>query len=199
MAFGSEEGTHRRRWHDPPTMSETTGDSSGEALRQAFARAAESQGADDEASAEDSVQVLSFSLADEWYGFRLRDLVEIIGGAEPTPVPYTPDFLPGLINHRGSVVGVIDLKRVFGLTGRYRRETGRTVLVRRDEIVVGFQADEISDIVMVQPSEIEPPLSTMERVKAEYMEGCIRLDRGLLVLLDSRTLIHELRPHGSGE
>ncbi len=178
-------------------MSETTGESTGEALRKAFERAADGQGADGEASAEDSVQVLSFSLADEWYGFRLRDLVEIIGGVEPTPVPYTPDFLPGLINHRGSVVGVIDLKRVFGLAGRYRRETGRIVLVRREEIVVGFQADEISDIVRVLKSEIEPPLSTMERVKAEYMEGCIRLDRGLLVLLDSRTLIHELRPHGS--
>ena len=92
---------------------------------------------------------------------------------------------------------MIDLKRVFGLSGRYRRETGRIVLVRREEIVVGFQAVEISDIVRVPTAEIEPPLSTMERVKAEYMEGCIRLDRGLLVLLDSRTLIHELRPHGS--
>jgi purine-binding chemotaxis protein CheW len=176
-------------------MSEST----GEALRQAFARAADGEAASDDATAEESVRILSFALADEWYGFRLRDLVEIIGGVEPTPIPYTPDFLPGLINHRGSVVGVIDLKRVFGLTGRFRRETGRIVLVRRDDVVVGFQADEISDIVSVPQSGIEAPLSTMERVKAEYMEGCIRLDRGLLVLLDSRTLIHELRPHGSSE
>lgn len=174
-------------------------ESSGEALRQAFERAAERRPGEDEETAEDVVQILTFSLGDEWYGFRLRHLVEIIGGVEPTPVPYTPDFLPGLINHRGTVVGVVDLKRVFGLPGRFRRDTGRIVLVRAESVVAGFLADAISDIVGVPTAAIEPPLSTMERVKAEYMEGCVRLDRGLLVLLDSQTLIHELRAPDQAE
>ena len=173
-------------------------ESTGEALRQAFERAAGKRQGDDEDLADDAVPILTFSLADEWYGFRLRDLVEIIGGVEPTPIPYTADFIPGLINHRGTVVGVVDLKRVFGLAGRYRRDTGRIVLVRYDEVVVGFQADAISDIVSVTSAAIEPPLSTIERVKAEYIEGCVRLERGLLVLLDSRTLIQGLKRQGAG-
>ncbi|MEM7246782.1 MAG: chemotaxis protein CheW [Acidobacteriota bacterium] len=172
-------------------------ESKGEELRRAFENAglAGDQEAD---AAEETIQILSFSLAAEWYGFRLRDLIEIIGGVHPTPIPFTPAFIPGVINHRGSVVSVVDLRNVFGLPGRGSGGAGRIVLVTSDDAIVGFQADEISDIVTVPISTVEPPLSTMEKVKASYIEGCIRLPRGLLVLLDSSTLIGELRMRGEG-
>lgn len=170
-------------------MSEST----GEGLRQAFEKAAAQRALDAAGVVEETLQVLTFTLGDEWYGFRLPELVEIIGGVEPTPIPFTQPFIPGVINHRGSIVTVVDLKKVFGLPGRYRKETGRIVLVTSSEVVVGFQADQISDIVSITPSQLEPPLTTIERVKAEYMEGCVRLERGLLVLLASEALIHGLR------
>lgn len=166
----------------------------GDDLRRAFEEASRTERDQADSTVEETVQVLTFSLADEWYGFRLRDLVEIIGGAEPTPIPFTPPYVPGVINHRGSIVSVVDLKHVFGLPGRYRQDTARTVLVQSDGMVVGFQADDISDVVEVPARAIEAPLSTMERVKAAFIEGCIRLDRGLLVLLDSASLVGELRP-----
>jgi purine-binding chemotaxis protein CheW len=168
-------------------------ESSGEGLRRAFQKVAADREQQAEVRAEQGLQILSFTLSDEWYGFRLTSLVEIIGGVDPTPIPFTPAFIPGVINHRGSIVSVVDMKKVFGLATRYRREKGRVILVGSKGAVVGFQVDAISDVIDVTESQIEPPLSTIEKVKADYMEGCVRLPRGLLVLLDAEALIHELK------
>lgn len=171
-------------------MSESTGDG----LRQAFEKVAHRRAQEEVQQVEETVQVVSFALSEEWYGFRLQSLVEIIGGVDPTPIPFTPAYIPGVINHRGAIVTVVDLKKVFGLPPRHRAEkAGRIVLVRSGDSVVGFQADAISDVVAIREDQIEPPLSTIERVKAEYMEGCVRLDRGLLVLLSADALIHGLK------
>jgi purine-binding chemotaxis protein CheW len=166
---------------------------SGEGLRRAFEKVAAAREEVTESRAEQALQILSFTLSEEWYGFRLPSLVEIIGGVDPTPIPFTPPFIPGVINHRGTIVSVVDLKKVFGLPSRYRREKGRVILVGSKGAVVGFQVDSISDVIDVTESQIEPPLSTIEKVKADYMEGCVRLQRGLLVLLDAEALIHELQ------
>ena len=168
-------------------------DASGESLRHAFEEARARGDADDQQVSEETVQALTFELGGEWYGFHLADLVEIIGGVEITPIPFTADHVAGVINHRGSVVPVVDLKRVFGLTGRFRRDTGRIVLVSSAGLVVGFTADEISAIVTAPRRALEPPLTTIEKVKADYIEGCIRREEGLLVVLSSHALIHELR------
>jgi len=168
-------------------------DASGEDLRRAFDEARRRGTADDEHAGEASLQAMTFRLGGEWYGFHLADLIEIIGGVDITPIPFTAEHVAGVINHRGSVVPVVDLKRVFGLAGRFRRGVGRIVLVASEAQVVGFTADEISAIVTAPVSDLEPPLSTIERVKAEFIEGCLRRPEGLLVLLSSRALIHELR------
>ena len=166
-------------------------DPTTEGMRKAFADAAARQGAPAR-PAEESVQVLSFALADEWYGLPLADLVEILGGVEPTPIPYTPPYIPGVINHRGTIVAVVDLKRIFGLPSRFRRETGRIILVRSGDTSVGLEADALSDIVTVATSQVEPPLSTIEKVKSAYITGCVRRPRGLLVLLSVDALIGAL-------
>ena len=167
-------------------------DPTTEGMRKAFADVASGEGPAG-GRLEETIQVLSFALADEWYGLRLAALVEIIGGVEPTPIPYTPAFIPGVINHRGSIVAVVDLKKVFGLPQRYRKDVGRIILARAGGTVVGFEADELSDIVTIPVSQVEPPLATIEKVKAEFIEGCIRRPRGLLVLLSADALVEGLK------
>jgi purine-binding chemotaxis protein CheW len=171
-------------------------EASGEGLRRAFERIASQRGRGAEGPAEEAIQVLTVLLADEWYGFRLTDLAEIIGGVEPTPIPFTPPFIPGVMNHRGTIVPVVDLHHVFGLPSGERQATARIALLKSGDAVVGFRVDAISDLVNVTRSALEPPLTTMERAKAAYIEGCVRLERGLLVVLSAEALIHglEVRP-----
>lgn len=167
-------------------------DPTTEGLRAAFGDA-QARAGRPEGTREDVAQVLTFALADEWYGFRLADLVEILGSTEPTPLPFMPPFIPGVINHRGSVVVVIDLKKVFGLHSRYRKDLARVVLVRHGKTVLGIEADAISEIVSISPSQLEPPPATMEKVKAEYIAGCVRRPRGLLAVLSAKAVVEGLQ------
>ena len=146
-------------------------DSSGEGLRRAMQEAAALR-EQPPSGHEDAFEALTFSLSGEWYAFPLGDLVEIVGGAEPTPIPFTPPFVAGVMNHRGAIVPVVDLRKVFGLPVHFRREAGRVVLVRSGDSVVAFQADSISDIVEISRRALEPPLSTMEKAS-----GAVRRKR----------------------
>jgi purine-binding chemotaxis protein CheW len=168
-------------------------DGTGEGLRKAFERATTAGGDAGRRVVDERVRVLSFTLGGEWYAFRLEELVEVAGGQEPTPIPFAPAHVQGVVNHRGAIVPVVDLRKVFGLPASYRREMGRMVIVRHEDDVLAFSADAISDVVAIDLTKLEPPLATMEPARARYLEGCLRLDRGILVLLSARTLVEGLK------
>jgi purine-binding chemotaxis protein CheW len=168
-------------------------DSSGEGLRRAFERAGAQREAAASAPAAEGVRALTFTLSGEWHAFRLSDLVEIVGGVEPTPLPFAPPFILGVVNHRGAIVPVVDLRRAFGLPVHFRRGVGRTVLVRHGGTTIGFVADSISSIVTLDPASIGPPLETMEAERARFLEGCVRGEKGLLALLSVPAIIEGLR------
>lgn len=166
-------------------------DASGEGLRRAFERAAAKAGTQ-EGPVDDALRVLTFSLAGEWYGFRLTELVEIIGSVEPAPIPFSSPHVAGVMNHRGALVPVVDLRRVFHLPPQFRRGIGRTVLIRSGTTMLALPADAISDIVAIPPDGLEPPPATMERARAACLEGCAPFAKGLLAVLSARALVEAL-------
>lgn len=168
-------------------------DASGEGLRKAFERADARRAADAARALAEGVRVITFHVSGEWYAFRLSDLVEIVGDAEPTPLPFAPPFVLGVVNHRGAIVPVVDLRRALGLPIHYRRGAFRTVLVRDGGTTVGFQADSIASIESLAPESIEAPLSTMDASRSRFLEGCVRLPKGLLALLSAPALIDGLK------
>lgn len=168
-------------------------DASGEGLRKAFERAAAQREAAAALPAAERVHLITFHVSGEWYAFRLTDLVEIVGGGEPTPIPFAPPFILGVINHRGAIVPVVDLRRALGLPIHYRRGSFRTVLVRDGATTIGFQADAIASIEALDPSAIEAPFSTMGPERARFLEGCARLPKGLLAVLSAPALIEGLQ------
>lgn len=168
-------------------------DASGEGLRKAFERAAAQRTAAAARPLTEGVPVITFHVSGEWYAFRLGDLVEIVGGAEPTPLPFAPPFVLGVINHRGAIVPVVDLRRALGLPIHFRKGAFRTVLVRDGGTTIGFQADSIASIEDLDPEAIEAPFSTMAPERARFLEGCVRLPKGLLALLSAPALIEGLK------
>ena len=140
-----------------------------------------------------TIQILSFSLADEWYGIRINLLREIVRYSEVTPVPFTPDYLAGIINLRGTIIPIVDLKKVFGLETKEPDRETRILILKQGEMEVGIEADAIAEVLEVPVDSIEPPLSTMEKIKAEFIEGEIQLERGILILLNAPAVIEELR------
>ena len=131
---------------------------------------------------------LTFKLADEDYGISLLKIREIIGMMPITSVPRTPDFVKGVINLRGKVIPVTDLRRRFNMPEReYNDRTCIIVVeVRGQETTVqmGIVVDAVTEVLPVRSEEIEPAPEFGTEVDTHYILGMANMDGTVKILLD---------------
>jgi purine-binding chemotaxis protein CheW len=141
--------------------------------------------ADEKGSSSELIQLVSFSLEKEEYGINVLTVREIIRMISITRVPNTPNYVQGVINLRGKVIPIISLRGKFDLPeAQYDKRTRIMVLEVAGEMM-GFIVDEVSEVIRVSESEIQPPPSVVSSgVEQEYMAGLINQTDRLLVLLD---------------
>lgn len=138
-------------------------------------------------SAEPRVLVL-FRLAGEDYGIDVDYVREIITWQQATRVPRTPPFVEGIINLRGHIIPVLDLRRRLGLPEGERDRSTRVVVVELDGTVVGLVVDAVSEVVRLPAATVEPPAEVLA-VDASFIEGIARHgDRLILVLQPGQVL-----------
>ena len=130
------------------------------------------------------MQMITFTLADEEYGVDIRRVKEVIRIRQITHMPRAPGFLKGLINLRGDVIPIIDLRERFGLQAQGSTEMTRVIVTEIDQRSVGMVVDAVSHVVRVDPSEIDDAPSWRGWLTREYVGSVARLDEGLVVLLD---------------
>lgn len=134
------------------------------------------------------LQLVSFIIAGEEYGVDILAVREIIRPVAITRVPHAPGFVEGVINLRGRIVPVIDLRRRFGLPERQRDRDARIVVVEIADKIVGFIVDAVREVIRVARNAIELPPELAVGVDARYITGITRLDDRLLILLE----LHEV-------
>ena len=128
-------------------------------------------------------QLVVFNLANESYGVEISAVREIIRLQPITKVPRTPEFVEGVINLRGKVIPVIDLRRRFGLPSADRSRAGRIVVVEVGDHLLGFIVDRMSEVLHVPSSQIEPPSPLVTSVNSGYVRGIAKTENRLIVLL----------------
>ena len=120
------------------------------------------------------------------YGIDVRSVHEVFRTQESTPVPLAPDTVRGLINLRGQIVTVIDLRRRLGLPAR--DETPPiNVLVRTAHEMVSLLVDEIGDVVEANEDAFETPPDTLHGAAREVIRGAYKLEKELLLVLDTQS------------
>ena len=131
---------------------------------------------------------LQFELDGEFYGVDIRKVREINGLMDITAVPKTPIFMKGLINLRGKVVPVIDLRLKFGLAeAAYDARTSIIIIEfqsRFGQVQMGIVVDTVSEVVNIPGHNIEPPPDFGARLKSEYIKGMAKIRDRVLILLD---------------
>ena len=128
-------------------------------------------------------KAIVFKLADESYGIEV-DKVRTIERMMPiTRVPKTPAFVKGVINLRGVVIPVIDLRGRFGLTETEPTETSRIIIVQVNDIEVGFIVDAANDVIDIDSDSIDSPPEVVGGIKAKYLRGVARLDDNRLLIM----------------
>ena len=131
---------------------------------------------------------LTFSLADEEYGIGILKIKEIIGMMPITSVPQTPSFVKGVINLRGKVIPVVDLRRRFGMTSiDYDDRTCIIVVeigIRRINVVIGIVVDSVSEVLNIKGEEIEDTPTFGTKLNTDYILGMAKMDGKVKILLD---------------
>jgi purine-binding chemotaxis protein CheW len=149
----------------------------------------------DAIDASGSIEVVEFVLAHETYAIESINVREVYPLKELTPLPCTPDFVLGIVNVRGQVVTVIDLRKFFDLPVKGLTDLNKVIILQSDDMQIGIVADVISGIRSIPLRHFQPTLPTLTGVRADYLRGVtdqrvavLNTDR---ILSDERILVHE--------
>ena len=138
--------------------------------------------------AENDGKYLTFQLAEEGYGIGILKVREIIGMLPVTPVPQTPMFLKGVINLRGQVIPVVDLRLKFGLPEEEYTERTSIIVVEVKglsvNIPIGIVVDTVSEVINIQALEIEPPPAFGSTIDTNFILGMAKTGDGVKILLN---------------
>lgn len=141
----------------------------------------------------EGLQYLTFSLAGEEYGIDILKVQEIRGWAPVTKVPNAPSFVRGVMNLRGAIVPVIDLRLRFGLeTVEYTKTTVvivATVQSASGSRIIGTVVDGVSDVLNLNPADIQPAPDFGTAVHTDFISGLVTVDAGMVMLLDVDRLL----------
>ena len=147
---------------------------------------------DEEDEGAQNNKYLLFNLADEVYGIDIANVTEIIEMQKITDVPDMPDFIKGVINLRGRVIPVMDLRLRFEMSVRDYDDRTCVIIVNIDEISMGFIVDTVAEVHDIREKDIEPPPSfRTDTGKNNYISGLGKMEDRVTILIDVHKLLHD--------
>lgn len=138
---------------------------------------------------EESLQLVTFEVAGEEFAVDILAVHEINRMMELTRVPQAPVEIEGVINLRGKIIPVMDLRKRFGLPPRERDEQTRIIVVEVDTRVIGFIVDRVRQVLPISRSIVEPAPDMVTSVDSQFISGVGKLPDRLLILLDLTQLL----------
>jgi len=144
----------------------------------------------------DKKQYVIFYLADKRFGVDINQTKEILSNTNLTFVPDSPDFISGIINLRGSVVPVVDLKLRLNINGEKKEKEEKIIIIELNDLTAGMLVDEVKEIEPLTKENIVELPDLAKKVNSDYIEGVGRAgdDDQLLLLLDLKNILsnHEI-------
>ena len=134
-------------------------------------------------------QMIDFSVGERQYGVDIRKVREVIRIEEITPLPHAPSFVKGVINLRGDVIPVIDLRQKLGLEAARGSTAERLIVVEIEEKLVGMIVDSVSHVVRVRAGQLEPAPSWLVGLTGDFVTGVVRQDEKMTVVLNVETIL----------
>ncbi len=138
------------------------------------------------------LQLVGFIIGSQQFGVNILTVQEIIRSAPISEVPNSPDFIEGVINLRGNIIPIIDLRKRLKLHSQDGDQQVDTwiLIVNVDDRVTGFIVDSVTKVLKIQSSAIEPPPDiVVEGLKSQYIHGVCEMGEGLIILLDFNKIL----------
>lgn len=187
---------------DPKTSTTTpTGEPTGTASSAASASAPASAAGTSAASATDArgaatsdtelLQLVSFVVGNEEFAVPILAVQEINRMMQITAVPQSPPFVEGVINLRGKIIPVIDLRKRFGMPPAEDTTDARIIVVEVAQRVIGFTVDRVNEVLRIAADIVDPAPQMVVGVDSEFIQGVGKLEDRLLILLSLEKLFHD--------
>ncbi|CAN2041176.1 purine-binding chemotaxis protein CheW [Candidatus Magnetomoraceae bacterium gMMP-15] len=145
-----------------------------------------------ESEDDNTMQLVGFFIGKEHFGVNILMVQEIIKPAAITILPNSPDFIEGVINLRGSIIPVIELRKRLNLSERPQdqKKNIRILIVNVDHQVTGFIVDSVSKVIKIQKKTIEPPPDIITAgLASQYILGVCEIEKKLLIMLDFNKIL----------
>jgi purine-binding chemotaxis protein CheW len=136
-------------------------------------------------------QLVGFRIGEETYGVQIGAVREIVRVPEITSVPNAPDMIEGVINLRGKIIPVMDLRKRFGSSTIQPDKKNRILVVDLENRLLGLIVSSASEVLKIPPSEIEPPGAVFAEGESSYVTGVGKLKGRLVILLDIARLLRQ--------
>lgn len=130
------------------------------------------------------VGLVSFGIGDGEYAIDIMGIKEIIRCQKIIPIPKAPEFIEGVINLRGLVVPVIDMRKRFDIPNPCIHPKSKIIICQVEDKIIGIIVDDVSDILRLPKDSILPPPRVVKGIESEYLQGVCKLEDNLLLLLD---------------
>ena len=140
-------------------------------------------------AAEENLQVVAFKLRNEEYGVSILNVQEIRNLTDITRVPFAQDFIKGVINLRGSVLPVIDLKQRLGLEETPNTDDTRIVTVTVDDLHVGMLVDAVTEVLTLTAKPIDAKKAVNGKELTKFLSGIGNIDGRLIIMLNLEEII----------
>jgi purine-binding chemotaxis protein CheW len=141
------------------------------------------------------LQVVGFRIGNETFGLPISIVREIVRVPTITAVPNAPDYIEGVINLRGKIISVVDLRKRFGETDIQPAKKNRIVVVELAERSIGLLVNSASEVLRIPPAEIETPQNLFQDGEVDYVTGVAKLKGRLVILLDLNKVIRRSELH----
>ena len=137
------------------------------------------------------IQLVSFKLGKEEFGVDILKVQEINRMLEITEMPNSPDFVEGIVNLRGRIIPVIDLKKRLNMPTTEHDNSTRIIVVELNGSTVGFIVDEVSEVLRIESRITEPPPAMVAGIDSDYITAVAKLEDRLLILLDLNKVLSQ--------
>jgi purine-binding chemotaxis protein CheW len=153
----------------------------------------------DEGIAEDGSKYLTFTIGEVCYGLDIRGVTEIIGLQSITPVPELPEYVKGVINLRGRVIPVMDVRARFRLKTQEYHDRTCIIVIEVNNASVGLVVDAVSEVINISDDDIEPPPTAGFATDSRCISGLGKVGDDVKLILDARLLIDVESTRGAND
>ena len=138
----------------------------------------------DESKVTEEIQLVVFSLGREEFAVEVTQVREIMRMEEITRMPKSPHFVEGIINLRGQIIAVVELARRLNLEAGEKSGDTRIIVVEAEDIKVGMIVDSVSEVLRISEDAVEASPTLATDISATYLQGVVKQDNRLIIMLD---------------